>query len=154
MFKKNHILKIFSYIFVLAGIILNLITVCLPTTGILFLDFTSWISAIFFIGGIICIYKNKNNKNKLVLESIEEYLSSLDKDYKIVEKQTQTDTFLVEIDGVLYNLLVIVSKEELVIMKQLAKQNTDFFIKRKDNSSIVINKDFNYIWEEFSETEE
>ena len=150
MFLKNKILKIFSYIFVLAGIALNLITIAMPTTGILLLDFTSWISALLFIGGITCIYANKNTKNKMVMNCVTEYLESLGQEYNIVNKQLQTDTFLVDIAGTLYNLLVIVSDNELVVMKQIAEQDTDFYVKKKDNSSNVVTKKFNYMWDSFT----
>lgn len=150
MFRKNKILKIFSYIFVLLGIALNIITICMPATGILLLDFSSWISALLFLGGIICIYSNKRTKNKMVTDSVEEYLEGLDKEYEIIKKETQTDRFLVKIDDILYNLIVIVSDNELVIMKQLAEQDTDFFVKKSDGSVEIVNKKFNYIWEDFS----
>ena len=153
MFKKNKFFIILSYFCVFFGIGFNFINIFAPieTTNFI-LKFSSWISAVFFIIAIVSIYKNKSLKNKIIKETIEEYLKDFGDNCDILKSDKDKDFYLISIDWVEYNLNVLFDNNNIVIMKQLANVETDFYIKNKETKKIT--KSFNYLWDEidFSDT--
>lgn len=147
MFKKNKIFQFLSYLFILLAILLNLLTVIFQPRNLFFLEFGGWFSALLFIIGGFCIYKNKSIKNKLVEKVLKEYLSSISEEYEIIESNKQSDIYLVKIQEQLYNFLVVYDNNKLVVMKQIAEQDTSFYIKNNDGTSKIIETKFNFVWE-------
>lgn len=146
MFVKNKICNFCSYLFIISGIVLNFVNMFLEEDVSFILGCSGWISGILFFLGAISIYISRNLKDKIIFNSIKNFLSKYGEDnYKIVKKDTRSDIYLIEIDNVLYNVNAIFTTEGVAIIKQIAEIETEIYVEDNNSKSKVFTRNFNYM---------
>lgn len=155
MILKNKICNICSYVFIITGIILNLVNIVFQEDTYFLLGYSGWISGLLFFLGALSIYKSRNLKNKIIDNSVKKFLDKYgEENYNIVKKDTQTDIYLVEINNVLYNINATFTTEGVAIIKQLAELETEIYIEDVNNNSKIFTRNFNYMQDSINIIEE